>query len=94
MLLKQGMLKGFPSTVAERGYYRKARMISATQPKKDEEAAVTGSPQSVGCTTVRLWFGLELDFCSFLAPQAKQLLSVLRGGQNTSIYGQMLGKKV
>jgi len=33
------------STAADEAIYRRARLISATQPKEDEEAAVMGSPQ-------------------------------------------------
>ena len=57
------------STAAEQAIYRRARLISATQLKEDEEAAVIGSPRSVVCTMVLPWFGLEPGSYSFLAPR-------------------------
>jgi len=47
----------------------------------------------VGCTTIRLWSALELDFCSFFALRAWHNMDDRGGGQNTAIERQMLGNK-
>jgi len=54
--------------------YRKFRLISATQPRKNEEAAVVGLPQSMTSTTVRPWSALEPGFLP---------LSLLHGRNNS-----------
>jgi len=73
--------------------YRKAQLISATQPRKNEEAAVTGSPRSVGCTMVRPLSGQELSFCLFFTLRLWHNMDDRGKGQNIAIKRQMLGKK-
>jgi len=75
------------------GFYREAQPISATQPRENEEAAVTGSSRSVGCTMIRPWSVLESDFYSFFALRSWHSMNDHRRGQNTAIKGQMLAKK-
>lgn len=74
-------------------FYWEARSISRTQPWENKEAAVTGPPRSMGCTTVRSWFVLGLDFCSFFALWSLHNKDDNRGGESTIIERQLLGKK-
>ena len=67
---------------------REARLISATQPRKNEEAAATGSSRSMGCTTVQLWFVLEPDFCLFFTLWAWHNMDDHGRGQNIAIQGK------
>jgi len=68
-------------------FYRKAQSILAAQSRKNEDAAVTGSPQSMECTTGRPWPVLELGFYSFFTPRAWHNMDDRGGGQNISIEG-------
>jgi len=69
-------------------------MISATQPRENEETALTGLPQSVASTTVQPWSAPKPISCSFLAPRMWQLMDDCGGGQNTAIKGKWWLKRL
>jgi len=63
-------------------FYRVDRSISAALLRENKEATVAGSPQTVACAGT----AFLLTFCS-------HNMDDHGGGQNTTIHGQMLGKK-